>query len=105
MMLQNSLFVLTCLLVLHAREIVTQSLKSTGGTLMLGDIPYYVPAAPFTIISASGINRLQSVNSLTPVTVISISARNSSTASLESIIGDFAADDVWNPDFLEGRLI
>lgn len=71
---------------------------------MLGNIPYYVPATPYTTVSASGINRLQSVNSLTPVTVVSVSASNS-TASLEDIIRGFAADDVWIPDFLEGKFI
>ncbi|KAI4289394.1 MAG: hypothetical protein L6R35_001345 [Caloplaca aegaea] len=81
------------------------SLISTGGTLMLGNIPYYVPATPFTTISTSGFGRLQSVNGLAPVTVISITAANNSIGHLSSIIGDFAADDVWNTGFLDGLLV
>lgn len=72
---------------------------------MLGNLPYYVPATPYTTVSASGIGRLQNVNSLAPVTVVSVTARNGSTASLESTIGDFATDDVWNSGFLEGRSV
>ena len=79
------------------------SLTSTGGTVMLGDIPYYVPATPYTTISAPGLGRLQSVNGLSPITVVSATARNASVASLGSIVTDFAEDDVWNTGFLHGR--
>ncbi|KAL8940250.1 MAG: hypothetical protein Q9216_002904 [Gyalolechia sp. 2 TL-2023] len=104
-MLSHTLFILISLAILHVQEIVTQSLKSTGGTLMLSDIPYYIPATPYSTISAPGIIRLQSVNGLSPVTVVSITARNGSVANLGSIVGEFAADDVWNSGFLEGLLV
>ncbi len=79
------------------------SLTSTGGTVMLGDVPYYVPATPYTTISAPGVGRLQYVNGLSPITVVSSTARNASVASLGSIVADFAKDDVWNTGFLHGR--
>lgn len=98
-----SLPFLCSLLLFNFEQIMALSLISTGGTLMLGNIPYYVPATPFTTISTSGFGRLQSVNGLAPVTVISITAANNSIGHLSSIIGDFAADDVWNTGFLDGR--
>ncbi|KAL8933469.1 MAG: hypothetical protein Q9211_005769, partial [Gyalolechia sp. 1 TL-2023] len=97
--------ILTSLLILHARAILTLSLKSTGGTWTLGDISYYVPATPYTTVSVAAVGRLEHVDSLTPVTVVSITARNGSIASLESIVGGFASDDVWNPGFLGALLV
>ncbi|KAL8906709.1 MAG: hypothetical protein Q9171_006170, partial [Xanthocarpia ochracea] len=67
---------------------------------MLGDVPYYVPATPYTTISAPGLGRLQNVDGLSPITVVSSKARNASVASLESIVADYAKDDVWNTGFL-----
>lgn len=79
------------------------TLTSNGGTLMLGDIAYYVPGTPYTTVSVQGLGRLQSVNGLSPVTVIGATANNATLGSLGSIVADFATDDVWNPDFLQGR--
>ncbi|KAL8902189.1 MAG: hypothetical protein Q9207_004842 [Kuettlingeria erythrocarpa] len=81
------------------------SFISTGGTLMLGDITYYIPASPYTTVSPQGFNRLNSVNGLSPVTVVSITAGNDTAGGLASIVKDFAADDVWNTGFLEGLLV
>lgn len=102
-MLPISLHTLCCLFFSYIPDVVALSLTSTGGTLMLGDVPYYVPATPYTTISANGLGRLDSVNGLAPVTVVSVTAGNDSVGSLGSIVGDFAADDVWNTGFLEGR--
>ncbi|KAL8921312.1 MAG: hypothetical protein Q9172_004085 [Xanthocarpia lactea] len=72
---------------------------------MLGDVPYYVPATPYTTILALGLGRLQNVNGLSPITVVSSTAGNASVASLGSILADFANDDVWNAGFLHGVLV
>lgn len=69
---------------------------------MLGDIPYYVPATPYTTVTVRALGRLQSVNGLSPVTVIGATASNASVGSLGSILAGFAIDDVWNPNFLQG---
>ncbi|KAI4198696.1 MAG: hypothetical protein LQ346_002716 [Caloplaca aetnensis] len=95
---------LSCLFFLLFQNAVALSLKSTGGTLMLGDIPYYIPASPYTTISPQGFGRLNSVTGLSPVTVVSVIAGNDSAGGLGSILKDYAADDVWNTGFLEGRL-
>ncbi|KAL8653536.1 MAG: hypothetical protein Q9226_003809 [Calogaya cf. arnoldii] len=79
------------------------SLKSTGRTLMLGDIPYYVPATPYTTISVHALGRLQSINGLSPVTVLGAVGNNATVGSLSSILAEFTTDDVWNADFLQGR--
>ncbi|KAI4095792.1 MAG: hypothetical protein LQ339_007155 [Xanthoria mediterranea] len=91
------------LLLALVRYVAALTLRSTGGTLMLGDIPYYVPATPYTTVSVRALGRLQSVNGLSPVTVIGATAGNASVGSLGSILAAFATDDVWNPYFLQGR--
>ncbi|KAI4143390.1 MAG: hypothetical protein L6R39_004584 [Caloplaca ligustica] len=104
-MLPNPLPFLSCLYLFHVPHVLSLSLTSTGGSLMLGDVPYYVPATPYTTLSSHGLNRLQTVNGLAPVTVVSVTASNNSVGSLGSIVGGFAADDVWNTGFLEGLLV
>lgn len=79
------------------------TLTSNGGTLTLGGIAYYIPGTSYTTVSVQGIGRLQSVNGLSPVTVIGATGSNATLGSLGSMIADFATDDVWNPDFLQGR--
>ena len=85
-------------------DVVAASLTSTGQTLLLNDIPYYVPATPFTTISPlTSLNTLYSASGLVPVTIVGVSASNSSLSNLESIINGFSVDDVWNEGFLEGE--
>ena len=77
------------------------SFTSTGQTLVLNDIPYYVPATPFATLPF--LYPLQSAaftGNLAPVTVVRLSASN---ASLEQAISGFGADDVWNEGFVEGN--
>ncbi|KAL9012695.1 MAG: hypothetical protein Q9173_002561 [Seirophora scorigena] len=100
-----SLPFLSSFFLFYLQKIVALSLTSTGGTFMLGNVPYYVPAAPYTTISAQGFGRLRSVNGLAPVTVVSATAGSDTIGGLGSIIRDFAADDVWNTGFLEGLLV
>ncbi|KAL8668647.1 MAG: hypothetical protein Q9168_006729 [Polycauliona sp. 1 TL-2023] len=86
-------------------HVASFTLSSLGGTLMLGDIAYYIPGTPYTTVAVRGLGRLQNVNGLSPVTVISSTATNATVGSLASIVSDFAADDVWNQDFLQGVLV
>jgi len=81
-------------------------LTSTGQTLLLNEIPYYVPATPFaTVPMLSSLQTLSSAGGLKPVTVVRLSASNNNLSSLESIIDGFGTgDDVWNEGFLEGKL-
>ena len=85
-------------------DVVAASLISTGQTLLLNDIPYYVPANPFTTIPPlTSLHTLRFAGGLVPVTVVGVSASNSSSSTLESIINEFGMDDVWNEGFLEGE--
>lgn len=85
-------------------RLATASLTSTGQTLLLDDIPYYVPAAPFTTVSSlASLKPLGSAGGLIPVTVLGVSATNPSLTTLAGIIDGFGSDDVWNGGFLEGK--
>lgn len=82
---------------------IAASLMFTGQTLILNDIPYYVPATPFvTVPTFSFLTNLDSANGLVPVTVITLPSSNSSLSNVEPILSGFGADDVWNEGFLEG---
>ena len=75
----------------------------TGQTLLLNDIPYYVPATPFvTVPSSASLKNFGSANGLVPVTVVALPSSNSKLSDVEAILSGFAADDVWNEGFLEG---
>ena len=79
------------------------SLRSTGQTLVLNDIPYYVPGTPFaTIPFPKSLQGTASAGGLVPVTVVRLSASNANLSGLERAIDDFEEDDVWNEGFLEG---
>jgi hypothetical protein len=87
-------------------NIVATSLISTGQTLLLNDIPYYVPATPYTTVSLlTSLKALGTAGGLVPVTVVRVSASNTSLSTLRNIINGYGADDVWNDGFLEGECI
>ena len=74
-----------------------------GQTLLLNDIPYYVPATPLiTLPSFSSLTNLGSADGLVPVTVVALPTSNSSLSVLGAVVSGFGADDVWNEGFLEG---
>ena len=82
---------------------ITASLMFTGQTLLLNDIPYYVPATPLiTLPSSSFLADFASVDGLVPVTVVALPTSDFSLSSLEAVVSGFGVDDVWNEGFLEG---
>ena len=82
---------------------IAASLIFTGQTLLLNDIPYYVPVTPFvTVPSFASLNSFGSANGLVPVTVVALPSSNSNLSNVEAILSGFGADDVWNEGFLEG---
>ena len=82
---------------------ITASLMFTGQTLLLNDIPYYVPATPLiTLPSSKFLANFASADGLVPVTVVALPTSNSSLSTLEAIVSGFGVDDVWNEGFLEG---
>ncbi|KAL8695523.1 MAG: hypothetical protein Q9224_003393, partial [Gallowayella concinna] len=93
------------LLVSLGLHVSALSLTPTGATVMVGDLPYFIPAMPYTTTPAQGLGQLQNINVLSPVTVVTVAAGNASIESLRSILGEFAKDDVWNTAFLKGVLV
>ena len=82
---------------------ITASLMFTGQTLLLNDIPYYVPATPLiTLPSSSFLADFDSADGLVPVTVVALPTSNFSLSILEAVVSGFGGDDVWNEGFLEG---
>lgn len=96
-----ALFILLSCVFQHFTRAV--SLASTGQTLVLNGIPYYVPATPFTTIPIiKPLKSAASAGSLVPVTVVGLSASNATLSGLEQAVDGFSVDDVWNEGFLEG---
>lgn len=93
------------LLLAFLAPLTVDSLTLTGQTVILNEIPYYVPAVPITTLPA--IASIAAPGSLAPVTVVgnSDATINTSSSDLGSIIEVFKADDVWNEGFLEGKPI
>lgn len=79
------------------------SLTSTGQTLVLNDIPYYIPATRFATLPSLGpLHGAAFAGGLAPVTVVRLSASDAGLSGLEQAVDGFGADDVWNEGFAEG---
>lgn len=74
-------------------------LSSTGSTVQLDKIHYFVPPAPITTIDLQGVNiKHAGSTGLVPMTVVQEGADVSTTASQFQ-----QQDDVFQPGFLDGR--
>ena len=81
------------------------SLTSTGQTLVLNEVPYYVPAIPFAALQfPTSLQSAASAGGLVPVTVVKLPVSNATLSGreLEQAINGFGVDDVWNEGFMEG---
>ena len=74
---------------------VSSTLLTTGSTVMINGIPYYLPGSPTAVLTTGSIPRNQQAD-LIPVTVVNSSDVTAATAG-------FGSDDVWQPDFLQGN--
>ncbi|KAM0798757.1 glutamyl-tRNA amidotransferase [Usnea florida] len=82
------------------------SITITGQTLVLNDVPYYLPAASFaTLPFFASLKDAASAVGFVPVTVVELSTSDASQSGLEHVIDRFGADDVWNSGFLEAVLV
>ena len=71
----------------------TPELVSTGRTVTVNDVPYYVPAKVFATVTLTASLGFED---LVPVTVVGTSV------NLRSTVKSYAgSDDVWNAGFLE----
>lgn len=88
------LWLISCLFVDNALS----QLTSTGQTVTVGKIPYYVPAKPVTTVALWGYHGTQSCGELQPVTVLG------SSENIQTTVDGFAkADDVWNYGFARSK--
>ena len=79
-------------------EHVFSQLVSTGQTVAVHDIQYYVPATPFVTVSLRTFPKFQACGDLTPVTVVQ------SLVDIQLTVKGYAeADDVWSTGFLKGK--
>ena len=86
-------------------NICMAQLISTGMTVVLNDIPYYIPAAPVATITIHP-NQLpvgSSAAGLVPLTVVETTSLTFSQSDLEATIVNYtASDDVFQTGFLQG---
>lgn len=83
------------------------NLTSTGSTVELNGIPYYIPGRPYASLPNFNSQILAGVKGLlgglVPVTVIGAASVNFDVRALETTIVDFGEkDDVWGEGFLSG---
>ena len=83
-------------------------LTSTGSTIELGGIPYYVPgksfaSVPSTFYTQALANSKSMGTPWIPVTVLKAASPTFSTTELQSTLKTFGdTDDVWTTGFLSG---
>ena len=92
-----SLVVATLNLLFTAKHSVAQ-LVSTGQTVLLDGLPYYVPATALTTVKIRRLGSLPSAGGLVPVTVVD------SLVNLHATVQAYEkVDDVWTTGFLGGN--
>ena len=99
------------IIIAHACFAVTAAafnLTSTGSTVELNGLPYYIPGRPYASLpyfsphTLAGLKGL--LGGLVPVTVVGTASVDFNLEELEKTVLDFAKkDDVWGEGFLSGK--
>ena len=83
--------------------------QSTGRTLVLGGIPYFVPPSPVSALHdtvALSVVVKSASDGLVPFSVIPTSKHVFDSAALQETVDSWAAkDDVWSKAFLTGTYV
>lgn len=81
-------------------------LASTGSTVILNGVPYYIPGTPYASRpSFKASNSTTILGRLVPLTVVATSSVTFNLADLEKTVKGFQeTDDVWQAAFLSGML-
>lgn len=85
-------------------------LATTGSTVTLNGVPYYIPGTPYASrpnfkTRALG-NKTTVLGGLVPITVVTTSSVTFNLADLQKTVKRFEeSDDVWQPAFLSGMFI
>lgn len=83
------------------------NLTSTGSTVELNGIPYYIPGKPFASLPFYGPRSLAGLKGLlgglVPVTLVATASVDFNVEDLGKTVQDFGEkDDVWTEGFLSG---
>lgn len=103
-----SVIALSLVAVSFARRTPASLLTSTGSTIELGGIPYYVPSRSFASIPytfyTQALTSIESVGTpWIPVTVVKATSPTFSTTEVQSTLKTYQdTDDVWTTGFLSG---
>lgn len=91
---------------LHLVGATQVALQSTGRTLVLGGIPYFLPPAPVSALHDTSVlskAKESASNGLVPFSVIPIERLVFDGADLDEIVAAWSTkDDVWSKEFLTG---
>ncbi|KAF2104459.1 glutamyl-tRNA amidotransferase [Rhizodiscina lignyota] len=86
--------------------VVRSALSSTGFTVTLNDVPYYIP--PKAIGSVPASTKLSSISpdSFTPITVVTASSFSYGESELAASVAEFkSSDDVFQDGFMEALYV
>lgn len=84
------------------------NLTSTGSTVELNGIPYYIPGKPFASLPSYGSQSLTGLKGLLggllPVTLVATASVDFNVDELDKTVHGFGEkDDVWGEGFLSGK--
>lgn len=106
----GAIFAITALfcLLLGLTVATDGNLTSTGSTVELNGIPYYIPGSPFVSVAKLHSQILTGKKSvfggLVPVTIVGTSSVTFNLADLHQSLKTYGEkDDVWNEGFLPGK--
>ena len=88
--------------------VLAAELTSTGSTVALDGVPYYIPSTPYASIPNFQSQILAGKGSgyggIVPVTVVNATSATFTLAQLDQTVATFGReDDVWQEGFLSGR--
>lgn len=101
----NRLIIFACALVAVTNAF---NLTSTGSTVELNGIPYYIPGKPFASLSTYSSQPLAGLKGLLggllPVTLVATASVDFTVEELDKTVHGFGEkDDVWGEGFLSGK--
>lgn len=79
---------------------VEAALSSTGFTVSLSDIDYFLPPKP--VAKISGCEEIQALFEVAPFVPFTVVKGNGSVADIASLTAGYADDDVWQEGFMQG---
>lgn len=78
---------------------------SSGSTVALGGLEYFIPPSPSSQLKLGGSTSLKNTSSWIPFTFVQASGGNFTDSDFSSAISKYqSSDDVWTPSFLSGEI-